>query len=529
MSPTYKGAQLALCLLLAGGGLVACGSGGSSGGPKTYVDGKTFTLALSSDPGALDPQGSAVSSLLQLNQFAYDALVAVDAKGEVRPQLAAAWKTVDAMTVTFDIKPGITCSDGSVFDAKTAADNISYVEDPKNKSPFLGVFVPAGATATATGSTVTLKLAAPAPFVLSSFSFLPMVCASGLKDRAGLKDHTAGTGPYELTQATPGAEYVYQVRPGYTWGPDGASTAAKGTPAKIVVKIVANETTAANQLLAGQLNAAQIVGPDAARLQAAGLKSADTTTLVGEQWYNHAPGHATGDPAVRQALTQGADYTQLAKVLTAGKGTAATQLATISSAGCTGNSVAGSVPPFDSAAASAALDAAGWTKGPDGVRAKNGAELSLAFISDSALGTGGAAASELAVSQWKALGIKVTVKQLATTEMAGPLFSTGDWDIAWEPINVTTPDQMVPTLSGATVPDGSNFSAVENAGYTTAVTKAMGQTGTDGCPDWLKGEAALFKAADLVPFANQVLTTFGKDAEFVSTGSIVPSSIHMLG
>ena len=35
------------------------------------------------DPGALDPQMSAVSALFQLSLFAYDNLVSVDADGEI--------------------------------------------------------------------------------------------------------------------------------------------------------------------------------------------------------------------------------------------------------------------------------------------------------------------------------------------------------------------------------------------------------------------------------------------------------------
>ena len=303
------------------------------------------------------------SALFQLSTFAYDSLVGVDPKtGDIVPQLATSWK-VDGTTVTFELGSGITCSDGSAFDAKTVVDNISYVEDPKNKSPFLGVFIPAGATAKASGSTVTLKLAAPAPFVLNSMSNLPMVCESGMKDRASLKDQTAGTGPYVLTKANPGVDYVYKVRDGYTWGPDGATTAENGTPAQIDVKIVANETTGANEILSGAVNAVQIVGPDAARLKGAGLTSVDTTIVIGEQWYNHESGRPTNDPAVRMALTQGADYGELGKVLTSGKGTAATQLAALPQTGCTGNSVSGNVPAFDVNAANSALDAAGWTEG----------------------------------------------------------------------------------------------------------------------------------------------------------------------
>ena len=38
------------------------------------------------------------------------------------------------------MKKGITCSDGSAFTAQTAADNVNYVANPKNSSPFAGVF-----------------------------------------------------------------------------------------------------------------------------------------------------------------------------------------------------------------------------------------------------------------------------------------------------------------------------------------------------------------------------------------------------
>ena len=532
MSSRFMGLRLALAVAVAAGGLAACSSSddsdSSSDGGKTYANGKTFTMRLAADPGALDPQGSSSGGMFQVSQLAYDALVAVDSKtGAIQSQLATSWK-VSGDTVTFDIGAGITCSDGTAFDAQTVLDNISYVADPKNKSPYLGVFLPVGATATASGSTVTVKLAAPAPFVLEGFADLPMVCESGMKDRASLKDHTAGTGPFVLDSASPGSEYDYAVRDGYTWGPDGATTAADGTPAKIVVKIVENTTTAANLLLSGDINSAQVTGPDADRLRSAGLTSSDSLIVVGQQIYNHADGRPTADPAVRMALTQGVDYAELGKVLTAGDGVPATQL--VPSSGCTGNSVDGNVPAFDADAAAAALDAAGWAVGSDGIREKDGTKLSLSFLYDSQLGAGGSAASELAVDQWKAIGIDVTAKQMATNQMAGPLFATGDWDIAWEPIGVDTPDQIVPFLSGATPPDGTNISSIDNPDYDAAVAKAMGQVGVAGCPDWLAAEAALFKAADIVAYANQTVPIFGKDAEFdATTGVIKATSIKMLG
>ena len=89
-------------------------------------------------------------------------------------------------------------------------------------------------------------------------------------------------------------------------GPDGATTAEKGMPATVVMKIVENENTAANLLAAGDINAAQVIGPDAKRLEAQKLFSYGTPALQGEQWYNHDDGHATSDPTVRMAPHPGA-------------------------------------------------------------------------------------------------------------------------------------------------------------------------------------------------------------------------------
>ncbi len=332
---------LGLCVtaaLLAGCGGGDDDPGSNEGGESQYADGGTFTLALKGDPGNLDPHSSAGTQLFTVSQFGYDNLVTVDEEsGEIRPQLVKEW-SVDDTTVTLTLNEGITCSDGSDFTATTVADNIAYVADPKNKSPFLGTFLPVGATAEAddAAGTVTITLAEPAPFVLNGLASLSMVCDAGLQDRESLADSTAGTGPYELTEAVPGEQYTYQIRDDYTWGPDGATTAEEGMPDTVVMKIVENEGTAANLLGSGEVNAAQIQGPDVERLEAQDLFVAETPALVGEQWYNHNDGHASSDPEVRMALTQALDLAELASVSTADAGTPATTLAVIEPASLPG-------------------------------------------------------------------------------------------------------------------------------------------------------------------------------------------------
>jgi peptide/nickel transport system substrate-binding protein len=331
-----------------------------------------------------------------------------------------------------------------------------------------------------------------------------------------------------LTDAKPGDQYTYEIREGYTWGPNGATTAEPGMPSTVVVKVVANETTAANLLLSGDLNASQINGGDVERLVAEGLFAAEATALLGEQWYNQAEGRVTADPQVRLALTHALDLSQLQAVFTAGGGTDATGLAVNQPAACPGDSVSGSLPEFDAAAAGALLDEAGWTLGDDGVRAKDGQPLSLTFLYQNTNGAAGDAAAELAVQQWKAVGVDVTATTQDETTLVGTLFGAGDWDVAWVSLNVSSPDQLVPFLSGPAAPDGQNFAAIANEEYDAAIAEAAALPGIEGCEAWLAAESHLIASADVVPFANAVVKTFGSGAEFETPGQLVPTSIRMI-
>jgi peptide/nickel transport system substrate-binding protein len=520
-------AGLAVGVCVATTVLAGC-SGGPAGAAGNVVSGGTFTLALSSDPGNLDPQASVAANSYQMAFLAYDPLLSIDGSGAIRPQLATSWH-VAGDNVTLTLHKGITCSDGAAFTAQTAADNVNYVANPKNNSPFAGVFVPVGAKATAdTGAdTVTVALPAPAPFILNGLAGLPMVCAKGMADRKLLAGTTDGTGAYSLSQATPGDQYTLTRRSGYTWGPNGATSAAAGLPDKVVVKIISNETTAANLLLSGQLNAAAILGPDVTRLDAANLAAVDEPAVAGEMWFNQAPGRAGADPKVRLALAEAVDLGQLQKVLTSGRGQPATTFAANAPVACPGNSVAKALPTHSLTQAKALLDADGWTVGADGIRARNGQQLALTFMYGTQAGTAASSAADLAAQQWGQLGVKVTLSGQDDTSSTNTLFSTGNWDIAWVPLNVSSPDQLVSFLSGSAPPKGDDFAHIDNPAYTGPVAAAERTVGTAGCAQWLSAESNLVHDADVIPFANQAEKIFVAGARFSFVGKLVPASIRM--
>lgn len=477
-------ALAALALAIAG-----CGGGGTApsaaGAGDLAVDG-TFKLALNADPGSLDPHASQLGVVQQLGLFTYDPLIHERGDGFVSG-LADRW-SAGGTTARFHLRPGVTCSDGAALTAGTVADNINKVADPKSASPLVGITVPPGTRATADdeGGNVTLKLSQPAPFLLQGIANLPIVCAKGLANPKRLVRGADGTGPYVLGAVVPGSKFQLRRRPGYTWGPGGASTSVKGLPAAVEVDVINNETTAANLLQRGDLGAATVAGPDSRRLKAAGLSKHPMLSMYGELFFNQAGGAATQPAAVRRALTQALDLAELQKVSTAGLGTAPTRLTGVSP--CQQDTVTGNVPAADVASATAALTGLA------------GKRLTLLYLSK--LGPAAAAAAELAVRQWKAAGVDVVAKGQTDTQMLRQVFQAGDFDIAWVPIDGQNPSQTYPTFSGPSpAKGGQNFAAINNTTYTATAAQALKADASATCALWAKADAALVRDADVVPFA----------------------------
>jgi peptide/nickel transport system substrate-binding protein len=510
--------------------VAACSSGGSSSGPSAgansstggsssasqpVASGQAATVILPSDPGSLDPDLTSLSVTLQADMFLYDSLINFTPSGKVESNLASQWSGT-ATTASYTLKKGVTCSDGSALTASTVAANINYIGNVKNASSRISVWVPPGATATGDDATgvVTVKSPVADPFLVSDVGSTEIVCGNGMKNRGLLKEGADGTGMYTLTSAVPGSSYTLTLRKGYNWGPGGVTSETAGVPATVTLKVVSNMTTTANELLAGQANIGEVVGPDTQRMT--GVYSQAVYAPLGELWFNEKAGQPTADVAVRTALTQGLQLSQLGQVLTSGTGKPATGLVAPALSPCKGNTVGSNLPAYSQSAAKSALA---------------GKNLSLAVYYPTSLGTGASAAAELLQQTWSQLGVKVTLHGITDAQLDSEIVAgTAAWSAALIPLGLTSPTQLVPFVSGATPPKGTDFAYINNAAYTAAVTKASSAVGQAGCPDWNAAETALFKNVDLVPFVDSAITTYAKGANFqLSQGSIMPSTIRMLG
>ncbi|MFJ9776912.1 ABC transporter substrate-binding protein [Kitasatospora sp. NPDC101157] len=519
-------AQAAAACLAAS--LLAAGCGAA---PAGSVGGDPFTFAIKSDPGLLDPAQVQDTTTYTALSLAYDTLVNTGADGSIVSGLADHW-SVTPDSVTFTLRRGVTCADGSPVTPSTVAENVSYITDPATKSPALGVVIPEGLTAKADDSAGTVTLATPTPFsfILESTRYLFVVCGQGLKDRSLLKSGTSGSGAFQLTSAKPNQSYTFARRRDYTWGPGGATTSDPAMPGSVVLKVIGNESTTANLLLSHQLNGAQLSGPDRARVtNVPGLTTSAQNNGTQEFFFHQGPGHPGSDPAVRRALLQAVNLKDLGAIATGGTGTAPTGLI-MDPRPCPGDTVTGHLPAFDAHAAEAALEAAGWHRSGSGARTKDGRRLTIRMIYSASSGETMAAAAEYLADAWHQVGVDVQLRAVSDAAYNEVESVTQDWDVDWAPLGVTLPTQLTGLLSGPFTPDGGNFAHLTNKAYEDLTAKAVTLPGASGCALWNQSESALFDSADLIPVVDKTLTTASHDATFRITGGLFdPTSIRMTG
>ncbi|HEX5620197.1 MAG TPA: ABC transporter substrate-binding protein [Solirubrobacteraceae bacterium] len=503
---SFRIAAAAACLV------AICGCGSSEKRETEFARGGTYTEALGADPGNLHPLLTQQIATNEVVSFAYDTLINIDRDGKVVPQLAERWD-VTPRRVTYTLRDGVTCADGTPLRARDVAANYEWIKDPKHQSSLLGSALPSGdftVAADDVARTVTLTVPDPYGFLVPASGLVPIVCPDGLKDPKRLAHATDGTGPFVLEDAVADDHLTFAVRKGYRWGPNGATTAEPGFPSRVVFKIVKDESTAANLLLSGGLSAAAVTGPDRARLEGQGFQKSEEAGGPQELWFNQRAGHPGADPAFRRALVSALDLDQLTKVVTQGIGSRATSLTVLEPRPCRAETARGALPAHDPGAG-AGLD---------------GTNLTLIYP-----GAGGPIAStmELLADQLEPLGVKVTLRGLGATAYQKALFEGGSWDLAWLSVGLAYPNEMTAFVTGPPSPAGQNFAAVRNADYARLAGEALKTPGAAGCELWAQADRALLENLDVVPVATDAVLGYARRAR-IREGifGTEPTSIRLL-
>lgn len=512
--------------------IVAAGCAGSA---PTAKSGGTVTFRLlNGDYDTLDPALTTGYSGNQIQLLGYDRLLDADPSGKIIPGLASDFQmTPKGDGVSMHIKRTATCSDGTPVTPSVIKASLERFQDPATGAVALSETFPTHATITADDSNWTLNIQLQAPF----FDLLigldqpaaSIICPAGLKDTSQLKDHVFGSGPWVMTDSKRGDSYTFKKRAGYNWGPEtGPTTSAPGVPDILVAKVVENETTAANLVQAGQIQAGNVAGQDVDRMDRASslFKSVSIQNGADSIFVNHAAGLPGEDPQVRKAIFLAIDSAAWNKAATFGHAALSNVIYTKGMPCYDKGNGAFSVG-FDQAEARSVLTQDGYAPDSNGIMSKNGKPLTVRVVGYTEQNSG----PEYLQTALQAVGIDAKVQQVAFATYISILFGTGQWDVTDYPYGSQTPSPAnIAAQSAGPVPTagGANSSAIENAAYNADVQLAEGLAYPDSCKYWLQAEKELLIAPDAKPVVEADTFWFGNGVRFsIFEGTLIyPLSIR---
>ena len=445
---------VALALLAA-----ACEGNGGGGPPAHQVE-----FAIAADPQTLDPlflHPDAASVEQQVARLSFEPFIDLDAAGRLVPALLAVIPdqrnggvSPDGRTIVYHLRRGVRWSDGRPVTAADVLFTLHAILDPRNpvrshegydlidrayaRDPYTVVFhlkhawAPAVATYFSYGFSPQFVLPehvlrAQAPLAQAAFNAAP----------------TVGDGPYRFVSWQRGDRLSYVANPTY-W---------RGEPRVNVlhVRVVPQPSTNLVLLQSGELDWNLVAPVQVPILRGRkGLHFIDVpTSVVAGLALNtsHAP---LDDVRVRRAIAMSIDRDAISKKITLGA-YPVTNVIQPQFSWAYDPSI--HEPGYSTASADAALDAAGWRRGPDGMRRKNGVALALNYVAfpESMTGVRVAAVVQEALHD---RGIAVTVKSVSNAQLFLPrtgVLAAGAFDLAYVPwtMGADPDDSAVLSCDGA--------------------------------------------------------------------------------
>ena len=176
----------------------------------------TLVWARGQDTDSLDPMRSTTAETWQSNDLIYSTLVEYD-QGKIVPNLAESWTvSEDEREITFHIRKGLKCHDGTPFDAHDVKWMVDRMINPKDPHAMLGWFGPITELVVIDDLTVKFVVEKPwGPFLGSQalVGFIPCDSNDGV-DTFGAST-AVGTGPFMVKEWIKGDRMVLERNPNY--------------------------------------------------------------------------------------------------------------------------------------------------------------------------------------------------------------------------------------------------------------------------------------------------------------------------
>lgn len=366
-----------------------------------------------------------------------DTLLSEDpATGELKPYLAEAWSSADGgRAYEFTLRPGVTFSNGESLTAQVVADNFRTLWRlaQQGVSPTPGAYLRGFDRADAVDDrTVRVRFTQPnAGFLQANtegqFGIIaPASLAKTPEERCA--QGTIGSGPFVLDRVVQDERLEYVRRAGYNWAPATFGRQGEAALERLTIHIVPEESGRAAGLIAGDYDVAYSIfqtGVDQAKGNDQVQSVLAPNRGVVNSFLPNTADPVLADRAVRQALQHGIDRGQLVSSF---YGTGVEAATDVVSRGHPYYRDRTAQLRYDPALSRSILDAAGWTRGPDGVRVKDGRrlELTLNYVS----GSIGAVQSgwEYVQSQLAEVGIKLVLAPISNAQQTD-LRGSGKWQL----------------------------------------------------------------------------------------------------
>ncbi len=483
--------------------LEACGNSGGTSQPAPQgkkgghlVEGNFTDISFLNSVLSSDTASNQVISLL------FEGLLGSRPNGDLVPLLAESMPTVssDGLTYTFKLRPNLKWSDGQpltsddvlftfnlMFAPEYAAVNsprrsdlVLHIESIKAPDPQTVVFK--------TKAVWAPFLALHAQREIMPKHVLSSLPAAGINTAAFNSAPSATSGAFKFVRWDKGQQVVLARNEAYY-----------GSQAHLdqyAYKVVPDSVTLVNQLKTGEID----FGPVDPSLwdSLATEDSLNRLTPFGVPTFtfyayqldpNKAAGKIFGDRAVRQALLLALDRQQMADKVYFKQAIIADSVEPpISWAHSNAKPSYG----FDKAKAEQMLDAAGWTKGSDGIRAKNGVQIKFEMITNQG-NKQRESLLQIMQQSWSDIGVTATPRLIQFPQLVTQITNVRTFDIFLVGFNFTQdPDESQLFASTSTNPGGFNGFDFKN----TQVDDLLNQA--SGTLDQSKRKAAYAKFQDVM-------------------------------
>ena len=167
--------------------------------------GGTLVMARAVDATGLDPHTQTAFASLRLLDMIYETLVIIDQEQNLQPALATDWTfSEDAMTLTFNLRQGVTFHDGSDFTAEDVIASFERLLDEETASAARTNYISIESMEAPDDHTVVFNLNTPdVPLLAAMASTNAAILSSDVVANEDPALVTVGTGPFALDSWTP--------------------------------------------------------------------------------------------------------------------------------------------------------------------------------------------------------------------------------------------------------------------------------------------------------------------------------------